>query len=111
MTREERISYWRNQVEKQADSGLIATVFCRDNHIKLSQFYRWRRRFCTQAFNNDVSSSGFLELVPSLGHPPSGVRIRLDNKLCIEVDRGFDSFTLRAAVETLYSRGSKPCSP
>jgi len=111
MTREEHASYWRSQVEKQIDSGLIATVFCRNNHIKLSQFYRWRRRFRTQGFNNDVSSSGFIEIVPSSGDPRSGVRIRLDNKIYIEVDRGFDPFTLRAAVEILYSKGSKSCSP
>ena len=38
----------------------------------------------------------------------SGIRIRLDAKLAIEVARGFDPFTLRAVVKTLseYSRCS-----
>jgi hypothetical protein len=31
----------------------------------------------------------------------SGIRISMGEKLAIEVDRGFDPFTLRTVVETL----------
>ena len=105
MTGEERTSHWRNQVEKQADSGLSASAFCLDHDIKLSQFYRWRRKF--RKSQSSGTPCGFLELVPSSNHGPSGVHIRIGDELRIELDRIFDPFTLRKAVETLS--GSGPC--
>ncbi|MFQ5917589.1 MAG: hypothetical protein ACE5I0_07250 [Candidatus Binatia bacterium] len=109
MTKEERRSYWKAIVDEQIQSGLSAPSFCREHHLKVSQFYWWRRRFQKQTPMG--SSDGFIELIPSSKGSGSGIRIRLFDELCIEVDRGFDPFTLRAAVETLYSKGSKPCSP
>ena len=105
MTREERTSYWRNQVEKQAESGLSSSAFCLNNGIKLSQFYRWRRKFRKEQATG--TTGGFLQLVPASNHGPSGVHIRLGNDLHIELDRVFDPLTLRTAVETLSGR--EPC--
>lgn len=106
MTREERTSYWRNQVEKQADSGLSASAFCQSHDIKISQFYRWRRKLRKGQYH-DGAPGGFLELVPSSNHGPSGVHIRIGNDLHIELDRIFDPLTLRKAVEALSGAG--PC--
>ena len=106
MTREERRTYWKRLVEEQGQSGLPASIFCREQNLKVSQFYRWRRKF--QNLSPVRSSNGFIQLIPTTSKGTgSGIRIRLYDDLCIEVDRGFDPFTLRGAVETLYSRGSK----
>jgi transposase-like protein len=73
-------------------------AYCRDAQINPSYFYTWRRRLREQ----QPCAEGFLELIP--GKPTesaSGVRIRLGTKLSVEVERGFDPFTLRAVVETL----------
>ena len=109
MTKEERRTYWKQIVDEQALSGLPASIFCREQNLKVSQFYRWRRKF--QNVTPLGSSQGFIELIPSSKGSGSGIRIRLFDDLCIEVDRGFDPFTLRAAVETLHRNGSKQCSP
>jgi len=106
MTREERRYYWKTLVNEQAQSGLPASVFCREHNLKVSQFYRWHRKF--QNLTPVKSSNGFIQLIPTMKGSGSGIRIRLFDDLCIEVDRGFDPFTLHAAVETLYSKGSKP---
>jgi hypothetical protein len=51
------------------------------------------------------SSKGFIRLIPTSQGSGSGVRIRLFDDLSIELDRGFDPFTLLAAVETLCRKG------
>jgi hypothetical protein len=109
MTKEERRTYWKQIVDEQIVSGLSASIFCQEHNLKVSQFYRWRRKF--QDLTPVRSSNGFIQLIPTTkgSGSGSGIRIRLFDDLCIEIDRGFDPFTLRAAVETLYTRkGSKP---
>ena len=107
MTKEEHRSYWKTLVDEQRQSGLPASIFCREHDLKVSQFYRWRRKFQKQTPMR--SSNGFIQLIPTTSKGSgSGIRIRFFDGLCIEVDRGFDPFSLRAAVETLYSRGNKP---
>ena len=109
MTKEELRTRWKTLVNDQMQSGLSAPSFCRKRHLKVSQFYWWRRKFQKQTPMKP--SDGFVELIPSSKESGSGIRIRLLDDLCIEVDRGFDPFTLRAAVETLYSRTNKSCLP
>jgi len=104
MTKEERRAYWRAIIEEQAASGMKITAFCRERQINRHQFHAWRRRLRDQHL-----CIGFLELVPGrVVETRSGIRICPGNTLTIEVDRGFDPFTLRAVVETL--RSISPCS-
>jgi hypothetical protein len=99
MTRAERRTHWHTIIEDQATSGISAAAYCREGQIHPSLFYSWRRRFQDQ----QPCAGGFLELMPDRLTEPStsGVRLRLGGKLHVEVDRGFDPFTLRAVVETL----------
>jgi transposase-like protein len=108
MRREERVSYWRNQVEKQAESGLSAPAFCRDTEIKLSQFYHWRRRFRKEQ-SREANPRGFVELVPYEKQSSAGVRIHLSNELSIEVERGFDALTLCAVIQAVRDGERQPC--
>ncbi|MDZ4185092.1 MAG: hypothetical protein U1D97_08965 [Desulfuromonadales bacterium] len=105
MTRAERRTHWHTIIEKQATSGMNIAAYCRDARIRSSCFYTWRRRLKEQ----QSFAGGFLELIP--GRLPeasaSGIRIHLGAKLHVEVERGFDPFTLRAVVETLG--GFSPC--
>jgi hypothetical protein len=105
MTREERRAHWGAIIENQVTSGMSIAAYCRDAKIKPTYFYTWRRRLREQ----QPCVGGFLELIPDKpSKSASGVRIRLDTKLSIEVERGFDPFTLRAVVETLS--GFSRCS-
>jgi hypothetical protein len=108
MTREERATYWRRLIDKQVASGLNPSGFCREHEISLQRFYHWRRRFGEQAVHE--KGAGFFELVPCSDHPHSGVRIRLGQRLCVEVERGFDPLTLRGVVEAICNGGQKECS-
>jgi hypothetical protein len=105
MTRAERRTHWRAIIENQATSGVSIAAYCRDAQIKPSYFYTWRRRLREQ----QPCAGGFLELIPDrLTEAASGIRILLGGKLAIEVERGFDPFTLGAVVETLI--GISRCS-
>lgn len=103
MKREEGRSYWKQFIDEQAVSGLEASVFCRERNIKIPQFYRWRSKF--QNMNHEGTTASFIQLIPNENKPESGIRIRVFEKVFIEIDRGFDPVTLRTAVETLYRRG------
>ncbi len=100
MTTEERRANWRRTIENQATSGMDIATYCRESHINTSLFYTWRRKLREQ----HPLAGGFVELTPGRrGDAASGIRIRVGAKLSIEVERGFDLFTLRAVVEALCS--------
>ena len=103
MTKEERRTYWKQIVDEQIASGLSAPVFCQEHNLKISQFYRWRRKF--QNLSPVSTSNEFIQLIPSIKGLDSGIRIRTFDDLFIEIDRGFDPVTLRAAVNTLCRNG------
>jgi len=105
MTKAERRAHWRTIIKEQAASGMNITTFCREKQINRHQFHAWRRRLREQ----QPCPSGFLELIPGRAvETGSGIHIHPYKNFTIEVDRGFDSFTLRAVVETL--RSLSPCS-
>ena len=108
MTNEQRTAHWHAVVEKQAESGLNAAAFCREQQLKVSQFYRWHSKFRNNNGEPGRASNGFLELVPCKKENGSGIRIKLLDGVCIEVERGFDPVTLSRAIEAL-SHSAQPC--
>ena len=105
MTKEDRATYWQKLVQEQAESGINAAAFCKDHQINPQRFYFWRRRFKSES---DVTkgTDAFLELVPSSKLQGSGLRIRLDERLSIELEPNFDPCTLRNAIDALCRKGS-----
>jgi hypothetical protein len=104
MIRKERATHWQGLVQDQAQSGVSAAAFCKENQLNIQTFYAWRRRFKTESDTNVTGA--FLELVPSSKIQDSGIRIRLDARLFIELNRGFDPSTLRNAIDALCGKGS-----
>jgi hypothetical protein len=104
MTKEERATHWQGLVQDQAQSGMTAAAFCKDNQLNLQRFYVWRRRFNTES--GPKVTGTFLELVPSSTIRESGIRIRLNERLSVELDRGFDPRTLRNAIDALCGKES-----
>jgi transposase-like protein len=105
MSKEERAAYWQKLVQEQAESGVNAAAFCKDHQINPQRFYFWCRRFKDES-NANKGTGAFLELVPSSKIQGSGIRIRLNERLSIELDRGFDPCTLRHAIDALCRKGS-----
>jgi len=104
MSKEDRASYWQKLVQEQAESGVSAAAFCKDHDINPQRFYFWRRRF-KDGSDATKEVGAFLELVPSSKNHGSGIRIRLDERLSIELERHFDPRTLRNAIDALCGQG------
>ena len=107
MTKEEKITYWRAVIIKHSKSGLSAAAFCREHNINIHQFRWWQRRFRKE--NVRGKESGFLQLVPFSKSQHSGIRIRLNNGVLIEVEQGFDPHTLRGVIEAIYGGETTLC--
>ncbi len=100
MTVKERRDHWRALVEKHAQSGLSGAAFCKEENLNTLQFYNWRRRI-----RRESVTSGFVRLVPTANTSQTGIRINLDHRISIEVERGFDALTLREIIDALSDRG------
>jgi hypothetical protein len=109
MSREEKIKHWRAIIKKQAESGLSAAAFCREHNIIVHRFHWWRGRFRKE--HSQGKGSGFLQLVPFSKSQHSGIRIRLDNGMFIEVEQGFDPHTLRSVIDAICGEETVQCSP
>jgi hypothetical protein len=72
--------------------------FCAAGSLNASQFYWWRRELKRRA-GQTQKAGGFVELVRRRsGQDGSGVRIRIDERISIELESGFDEATLKAAL-------------
>jgi hypothetical protein len=100
MSRKDRREYWRALIEKQAESGVSAAAFCKEQNVNPQRFYYWRKHL-----NCDLPRTGFIRLVPTSKTTCSGVRILLDHGMRVEVDRDFDPLTLREILDALCPRG------
>lgn len=107
MTKEERVIYWHKLVKEHAQSSLSVTDFCRDHRINRQRFYLWRQRFNSPS--TAPVTGAFLELVPSSKKGESGIRLRVDQGVSIELDYGFDPATLRQVISVFRVKGS--CLP
>jgi len=106
MTKEERHAHWREIIEGQRTSGMTISAYCREPQIPTTSFYTIRRRLKER----EAITGGFLELKTARLVAPasSGIHLCFGNNLYVEVERGFDPFTLRLVVETL--NGGFRCS-
>lgn len=74
---EQRRAYWREVVERQANSGLSAAAFCKSEGIAAHTFYGWRARLRdvpAQQPGPFIDLSGTTEAVIAA----AGIEIRLD---------------------------------
>ena len=96
--------FWRNALQEAEASGLSTRAFCHERGLKENLFYSWRRELKLRDVEGK-KESGFVELVTRAGSSgTSGVSLRVDGRLSIVVERGFDEETLKAALAAV--RGS-----
>ena len=89
---------WRAAITEACSSGQSVREFCRQRRLKESLFYAWRRELKTRDAEA-AEKGGFVELVRPVGRAEgAGVSLRVDDRLSIMLDRGFDGGTLKAAL-------------
>jgi hypothetical protein len=91
----EKAKFWRGKMAEYEKSGLTAREFCAQADLREVQFYYWRRGLK----EGSRKKTGFVELVRSGGADGgAGVSIRLDERVSVVLERGFDGETLKAAL-------------
>ena len=108
MTREERQAYWQGVLADQVSSGQSIAAFCREREIPEWKFHGWKRRLrddnaAEASSDGNSAEPGFVELV-TVGSGGSGVRIEVDSRMSIHVDRDFDAETLKTVLATFQWR-------
>ena len=97
----EKEKFWRGKMGAYEKSGLTVREFCERNGLREVQFYYWRR-----ALKVEAKQSGFVELVPTASaNAPAGVSLRIDDRVSIVLERGFDGETLKAALAVVGVAG------
>jgi len=92
----EKEKFWRGKMAEYERSGLTVREFCARDELREVQFYYWRRALKAGGKKRE---SGFVELVRSAGAKgAAGVSIRIDERISIVLERGFDGETLKAAL-------------
>ena len=93
---EERQEQWRGIMDAWRQSGLSKAAFCRQRDIGVWRFHYWARRL---AEIEEHPGGGFARVAPA----GSGLRLVLAGGLCLEVEPGFDSATLKRFLAALAS--------
>lgn len=93
--------FWRGKMAAYEKRGVTVREFCARERLREVQFYYWRRELKATS-----QQAGFVELVRFGGmNGGAGVSIRVDDRLSIAVERGFDEETLKAALACVCARG------
>ena len=90
--------FWRQVIGEAASSGKSVRGFCEERDLNKDQFYWWRREL-RRRDGEHGERRGFVELVAARGARVSaGVSLKIDDRISIVLERGFDSETLKAAL-------------
>jgi len=95
--------FWRKAVSEADRSGQTVRAFCREKGLKENLFYAWRRELKLREAEKE--KGGFVELVRAASeNGTAGVSIRIDDRVSIVLDRGFDEATLKSALAAVGTR-------
>jgi len=99
--------FWRQSIVEAESSGQTIRGFCRGRGLNENQFYSWRRELRVRAAER-TEKPGFVELVTAVGADVgAGVSVRIDERISIVLDRGFDGQTLKAALAIVAAVGAE----
>ena len=102
----EKEKFWRQAMGEAERSGKTVRGFCQDRGLKDNQFYSWRRELKLRDAERS-EQPGFVELVPPAGaNVAAGVSVKIDERIRIVLERGFDAETLKAVLATVGVAGA-----
>ncbi len=126
----EKEKFWRElMVQRQHNGGQSVHAFCEERGVTESQFYRWRTELRVRDAERSApagptqvvsarakprragpsQTSGFVELVQPTGTGSgAGVSVRINERIDIVLDRGFDAQTLKMAMVCLLDSAHGP---
>jgi len=88
---------WEQKIQKQKQSGLNVSRWCRENQIPYNTFIYWKRRFVRVV---PLERKSFVELAENSSK--SGIQLECDG-IKVIVEKGFDFSTLAKCLQALRS--------
>ncbi|WP_333791866.1 IS66 family insertion sequence element accessory protein TnpB [Muricomes intestini] len=69
---------WKERIQEQASSGISMAAWCRQNHIKKSTFYYWKKRLHIESREIQPVAPQFAKLELPASPVPSGTTVMMD---------------------------------
>lgn len=94
---------WRKRIDGWKESGQSQQAFCKNHHLGLSSFQRWRRIFKAEEPADFTPSTQPVHFLPVRVHTPASLAltIRIQDDLRIEVPDGFNLQMLKQVIQIL----------
>jgi hypothetical protein len=94
---------WRRLISEQMRSGKSVAAFCREQKLRASHFYWWKKRL------RENTAARFVEVqvAESPANVPgdSRIEVRLQNGRSLMVGRGFDAEHVRGLLAVVEAAG------
>jgi hypothetical protein len=94
---------WRRLISEQMRSGKSVAAFCREQKLRASHFYWWKKRL------RENTAGRFVEV--QVAESPANVRgdsrieVRLQNGRSLLIGRGFDAEHVQALLAVVEAAG------
>jgi hypothetical protein len=94
---------WRRLISKQMRSGKSVAAFCREQKLRASHFYWWKKRLRENTMARFVE----VQVAESAANVPgdSRIEVRLQNGRSLMVGRGFDPEHVRGLLAAVEAAG------
>lgn len=94
---------WSSRVKEWEASGLRPAEYCRRNNLKPSKFLYWKKRITGKVRPTSSFVRIPIDRAPFLSslQRSSPIRIKIENRYCVEVDQGFDPASLEYVIGVL----------
>ncbi len=98
---EQKLEYWRGQIDAQQSSGKTVREYCAENGIKEWKYYAWKTRLNKPAGAKTTTTETFMPIsITGI----SGLQIHFGDKVRLEAGDGCSETLLRIALEILSGR-------
>ncbi len=93
---------WLERIQTWEQSNLTQKAYCKQHHLGLASFQRWRRLFMTEERSKASSPVTFLPVSVMETRAPN-LALRINDNLCLEISAGFDPTTLKEVIQILQA--------
>lgn len=95
---QEKRRFWEGHVHGWRSSGLTQAAYCREHGLRIKSFGYWKRKLTACAAPLTLVE---VPVSAAIFPFPKPIRLNIGEKYRIEIERGFDSETLRRLIGVL----------
>ena len=95
--REKLRETWRNRLEEWKESGLTQVEYCRQNNLKMAQFFYWNKKFS----DKKPTPPSFVQVPIPAVNRSWPIRIEIGNRFSVELGHGYDPAALEHIIGIL----------